>query len=43
MPEQLQCPNCGRFAKPGRPPEMDMFGEYPYSVYCSVHGEVWTA
>lgn len=32
---------CGRFAKPGQPMQMDIMGEYNWSVICSKHGEVW--
>ena len=35
-----QC-SCGRFSKPGKPMQMDIMGEYNWSVICSKHGEVW--
>jgi hypothetical protein len=32
---------CGRFAKPGHPPQLNILGEYEFSVICKAHGEVW--
>lgn len=32
---------CGRFAKPGQPTQLNILGEYEFSVHCKAHGEVW--
>lgn len=32
---------CGRFARPGMPTQMNMIGEYEFSVHCKACGEVW--
>lgn len=32
---------CGRFAKPGQPAQLNILGEYEFSVHCKAHGEVW--
>ncbi len=41
--EGPRCPNCGRFAKPGVVPQVNIMGEMEYSVHCKTHGEVWTS